>query len=226
MSQEIQRHFDEIASDYDHWKQKSHHYHDFLKKFVGEVVPVADRVAEVGCGTGDILAALQPREGLGVDISPAMVAIASRKHPSLRFETHDITTAPLQERFPFVVAVDLVEHTLALDACMRNLAGSLEDGGKLVLTTANPHWRFFLHAAERLKLKMPEGDHRWRSPADLRLAAKGAGLREVSFSRGLLAPKDVPFLRRIDSAGWAEPLRRRAGLVQRAVFVRRPVESL
>jgi SAM-dependent methyltransferase len=221
MNQRVRRHFDAVASDYDAWKEKAHHYYGFLTQMVGETVPPGQRVAEIGCGTGDILASLDPSYGLGVDLSSEMVAIARRKHPDLRFQVHDITVSPLPDRFAYVVAVDLVEHTLNLDSCFRNLAESLSETGRLVVVTANPRWSWVLHIAERLRLKMPEGDHVWRSHEALLDAARLSGLHENSFTRDLLVPKNVPLLRRVDGAESLIALRQRLGLVQRAVFERR-----
>ena len=221
MNQNVRRHFDAVASDYDDWKEKAHHYYGFVTQMVGEAVPRGQRVAEIGCGTGDILASLDPSYGLGSDLSSEMVAIARRKHPDLRFQVHDITMSPLPDRFAYVVAVDLVEHTLDLDSCFRNLAESLSENGRLVVVTANPRWSWVLHVAERLRLKMPEGDHVWRSHEALLDAAEVSGLQETSFARDLLVPKNVPLLRRVDRAESLLPLRQRLGLVQRAVFERR-----
>jgi len=78
-------HFDNVAPDYDRWKIKAHHYYASLKANVAEVVPPGRRVLEVGCATGDILASLLPADGVGMDISPAMIELASKKHPQLRF---------------------------------------------------------------------------------------------------------------------------------------------
>ena len=37
---------------------------------------------EVGCGLGDLLAAVKPARGVGVDFSPAMIALARSAIPS------------------------------------------------------------------------------------------------------------------------------------------------
>ncbi len=211
-------HFDEVAPEYDRWKVKAHRYYDALKASLREVVPPGRRVLEVGCATGDVLASLAPDVGVGVDISPAMIERASEKHPGLRFLVHDLMRGPLDERFDFVVSADVAEHVPDLDTMMRSVAGMLNEGGLAVVVTANPLWSPVLHLAERLKLKMPEGDHEWRSREDLAASARRAGLRERSFDRSMIVPKDVPGLRGLDSAAWAEGLRQRAGLIQRAVF--------
>jgi SAM-dependent methyltransferase len=211
-------HFDRVAPDYDRWKEKAHRYYAALKKSLREIVPPRSRVLEVGCATGDILASLDPDEGLGLDISPAMIELAARKHPGLRFRVHDLMQGPLEERFDYAVAADVAEHVPDLDTMMSSLAGMLTDPGVAIVVTANPLWSPVLHVAERLRLKMPEGDHEWRSRADLASAARRAGLRERSFDRSLVMPKDVPGLVALDTARWAAPLRQRLGLIQRAVF--------
>jgi 2-polyprenyl-3-methyl-5-hydroxy-6-metoxy-1,4-benzoquinol methylase len=214
----VGEHFDRVAPDYDRWKAKAHRYYAALKTSLQEIVPSGSRVLEVGCATGDILASLAPAEGLGLDISPAMIELAARKHPDLRFRVHDLMEGRLDERFDYAVAADVAEHVPDLDKMMSSLAGMLTERGVAVVVTANPLWSPILHVAERLNLKMPEGDHEWRSREDLTSAARRAGLRERSFDRSLVMPKEVPGLRALDSAPWAAGLRQRVGLIQRAVF--------
>ena len=211
-------HFDDIAADYDRWKAKAHHYYAALKASLAEIIPPGSNLLEVGCATGDVLASLRPEAGLGIDISPAMIELASKKHPALRFRVHDLMQGPIDERFDYVVAADVAEHVPDLTVGMAAMAGMLTERGVLVVVTANPAWGPVLHVAERLNLKMPEGDHQWRSRDDLASAARRAGLHERSFTRSLLVPKEVPGLRGVDSASWAAGLRRRFGLIQRAVF--------
>jgi hypothetical protein len=105
-----------------------------------------------------------------------------------------------------------------LDALMVALAGSVSASGMVVVMTANPAWAPVLHMAELLRLKMPEGDHQWRSRTDMVSAAGRAGLRERSFDRSLIVPKEIVGIRALDTARWAAPLRSRFGLIQRLVL--------
>jgi SAM-dependent methyltransferase len=217
-SSPVGKHFDSVAPGYDRWKEKARHYYAALKASLVEIVPPRNHVLEVGCATGDILASLDPADGVGIDISPAMIQIASRKHPDLRFLVHDLMDGPIDERFEYVVAADVAEHVPDLDVCVQAMAGMLTENGVLVIVTANPAWGPVLHLAERLHLKMPEGDHQWRSRGDLVAAAVRAGLRERSFTRSLLVPKDLAGVGVLDRAAWASGIRERFGLIQRAVF--------
>lgn len=214
----VERHFDQISGEYDRWKARAAYYYQAVKAAVAEVVPPGRRVLEVGCGTGHVLSSLRPKGGLGTDLSPRMIELARKSHPDLRFEVHDLMGEPLAERFEFVVAVDVAEHVPDLRRAMRTMAAMMEPGGLLILITANPAWGPVLHLAERVKLKMPEGDHEWRSRSDLMSAAHTAGLRERSFVRSFIIPKAIPGLKALNTASWARGLCNRYGLVQRAVF--------
>ena len=54
-------------------------------------------VADVGCGPGRITAHLRQLgvDAFGIDLSPAMVALARRDHPGIRFDIGSMTTLPL-----------------------------------------------------------------------------------------------------------------------------------
>jgi 2-polyprenyl-3-methyl-5-hydroxy-6-metoxy-1,4-benzoquinol methylase len=211
-------HFDGVAADYDHWKHRARYYYSAVKSAVAEIVPPGRDVLEVGCGTGDVLASLRPTRGLGIDISRRMVSLAASKHPALQFKVHDLASEPLGERFPFVVAVDVAEHVEDLAGFMRGLSSAVDRDGRVVVVTANPLWGQVLHAAERLRLKMPEGPHEWRSRQDLMRAASEAGLKERSFDRSMLVPKRIPVIALLNRAPQTRGLRQRFGLIQRAVY--------
>ena len=71
-------------------------------------VPPGRSVLEIGCGTGDLLAALEPGRGVGVDLSRAMVDAAQRRHPHLQFEQTSGEKLALGETFDVIVLSDLV----------------------------------------------------------------------------------------------------------------------
>jgi SAM-dependent methyltransferase len=56
-------------------------------------------VADVGCGPGRITAYLRELgvDAFGIDLSPAMIEIARRDHPSLRFEVGSMTDLDLAD---------------------------------------------------------------------------------------------------------------------------------
>ena len=77
--------FDHFSANVQTWRRRNSGYHRAVASLARFYVPPGSRVLEVGSGTGDLLAALQPRRGVGVDISSEMVRLASAKHRDLEF---------------------------------------------------------------------------------------------------------------------------------------------
>jgi ubiquinone/menaquinone biosynthesis C-methylase UbiE len=190
----VRQHFETIAGEYDHWKEKSSYYYELLAGIYREFVPPGATVLEIGCGTGTLLHSLSPRRGVGVDLSPAMVDIAVSKHPALTFLVADAENLDLGETFEFVIVPDVIEHLSDVGAMFRSVRRHCGQGSRVIVTSVNPLWAPVLHLAERLGLKMPEGEHRWLSSEELRLTANEASLKTDGICGRILLPKHVPLL--------------------------------
>jgi SAM-dependent methyltransferase len=190
----IRDHFESIAGEYDLWKERSAYYYRLLAGIYRERVPEGAAVLEIGCGTGSLLSSLRPVRGVGIDISPRMVAIAASKFPGLTFRIADAESFDMGEDFDYVIVPDVVEHLMDVPAMFLSARTHLRRGGRLVVTCVNPRWAPVLHLAERLRLKMPEGEHRWLSGESLRRMGAGAGFGLAEFSGRILCPKAVPLL--------------------------------
>ena len=76
----------------EHWEQIwrdsspswGSYYHRWIQRVYGFIIPKGARVLELGCGSGDLLASLQPEYGFGIDFAPSAIANTHR-HPGLRF---------------------------------------------------------------------------------------------------------------------------------------------
>jgi SAM-dependent methyltransferase len=192
--EEVRDHFDGIAEKYDRWKEKSAYYYRLLAEIYRERVPEGASVLEIGCGTGTLLHALGPSRGLGVDISPAMVKIAAAKFPSLSFRVADAEAFAPGETFDYVIVPDVVEHLSDAAAMFRSARKGCHAGTRVIVTCVNPLWAPVLHLAERLGMKMPEGEHRWLPAGELGRLASEAGFELAEFSGRILCPKEVPLL--------------------------------
>lgn len=190
----VRDHFDAIAADYDRWKERSSYYYEQLADAYREFVPSGASVLEIGCGTGTLLASLRPRRGVGVDISPKMVEIAAAKHPALAFLIADAENLDLGETFEFVIVPDVIEHLSDVSAMFRSVRRCVRPESRLIVTSVNPLWAPVLHLAERLGLKMPEGEHRWVPAVKIEALARKAGFAVDGYHGRILCPKRVPLL--------------------------------
>ena len=75
-------HWDSVARDMDERKGLGGYYHARLRKIYQNAIAPGQRVLELGCGQGDLLAALRPSFGVGIDFSPEMICRAQKRHPA------------------------------------------------------------------------------------------------------------------------------------------------
>src|SRR3990170_2071734 len=77
-SQERITHWDKIAYDMDSKRGFSKSYHKRIEDIYKFLIPPGLRVLEIGCGQGDLLAAVKPAVGIGADFSKEMVRRAKK----------------------------------------------------------------------------------------------------------------------------------------------------
>ncbi len=132
--------YDAVASEYDArisgelaGKPLDRALLDAFTEEVGSGPPVCD----AGCGPGNVARYLKDR-GVnvhGLDLSPAMVAIAARSHPDIGFRTGDLATldgepADLAGIVAFYSLIHLPRERVA--GAIRNMKGHLRWGGLLL----------------------------------------------------------------------------------------------
>ncbi len=219
MTDLIEEHFDCIAKEYDSYKKKNWYYYSWLKKLYGDLIPDASKVniLEIGCGTGDILASLNPLQGVGVDVSAKMIEIAKEKHgnsPNLEFFKMAAEDLTLKQKFDYIILVDVIEHLRSVEDTVRALRKISGEGTRIIISMANPFWEPLLLVAEKLKLKMPEGEHYRIEYEELKRILKKNGFRIRFRGHRLLVPKKVVFSDAVNQSFYKIPFIRKMGLVE------------
>ena len=114
--------WDTIAQKMDHWTGWGGYYHQRLEDVFKFLIVPGQRVIEIGCAQGDLLAALKPSVGVGVDFSDAMIRRATAKHPDLRFIHADAHDIQLDEKFDVVILSDLVNDLWDVQTVFKRIA--------------------------------------------------------------------------------------------------------
>lgn len=144
------------------------------------------RVLDAGCGTGLHLLALADliSEGVGVDISPAMVARARKMAQSvdarLRFTTASAEelSAEVFGWFDLVFLIGSLEHMLDPGSVLTRVSAVLAPGGEVVVVMRNPlHPSALITRLTGRSKALPR--YRHMTPRELENVAERSGLMTV-----------------------------------------------
>jgi SAM-dependent methyltransferase len=216
---------DTQAQESDRWRRMNRYYYEEVERIVRFHVPRGMSVLEIGCGTGDLLAALAPSRGVGIDISPKALEIARAKHPGFTFLAGDAEDIPLAEPFDYILLSDLIGYLDDVQRAFEQLNRVCSPRTRVILTYFNYLWEPILRAGERLGIKRPQPDQNWLSLADLQNLLSLAGFQTVSMGYKVLLPVRVPLLSSLCNRVLANlPLLRKLSLVQTIIARPAPVQ--
>lgn len=191
----LQGYFDNFAPDRDYWRKKNLGYHQELERIAAYHVVPGSRVIEIGCGTGDMLAALKPSVGVGIDLSPEMINAAKAKYPQLRFEAVAAEKADLHgETFDYIILSDLLGFTFDILALFEHLKPLCHARTRLIINMHSRLWQPLLALAEMCGMKYRQPTLNWVTTEDVTNLLGLAGFEVVSTDSRVLLPKRIPLL--------------------------------
>jgi len=167
-------------------------YQRLLRSYYAFWVPPGLRVLELGCGLGDLLAAVKPARGLGLDFSPAMISQARQRHPELEFQVADAAEFSSNEKFDYILLSDLVNDLPDVQAVLQKLQSVAHSRTRLVLNFFNNLWRPILHAGEKLEIKAPTLLQNWLSTDDISNLLHLANWEVIKTDPRILWPVPTP----------------------------------
>ena len=195
-AQTLRDYFNAIAPEWDTWRSRNRFYHEHVKELVVGAVAPGSRVVDIGCGTGDVLAALQPSQGLGLNVANRLTQLAREKYPHLRFETVDVdkVTLPGDFRPDYVVSVNMLDHTSDVFELLASVHEYVTEHTLIVVTTSNPLWAPLLRLASRLGRRSRESPRNFITTRDISSILHVLGYDAVEVGLALPVPERVPVL--------------------------------
>jgi SAM-dependent methyltransferase len=183
---------DAEAPDRAKWRRRAAFFHSEDLRYLKFLIPEGARVLEIGCCTGELLAALKPSFGVGVDLSAASIELARRDYPDLQFYVGDVETPDLIRSLPgpfdFIVIVDTLGSLDDCQSMFENLHALCTRETRLLVGYYSHLWSPLLKLAELLRLKMPLPPQNVLAPPDVMALAALGDFEAVKSERRLLSP--------------------------------------
>ena len=177
-----------------HWYRRNRYHYREQARILRCHLAGGSKILHVGCGLGDLLAALEPGDGLGIEVSPTVIELARHRHPDLRFAALDPQDFQLDETFDRVVITSALADMTDIQGCLECVRAVCRPQTRVLLCYYNALWGPLLKLATALRLRRPTGEQNWLGPEDFDNLLRLAGFDLISRSAQTLLPVRVPGL--------------------------------
>ncbi len=179
-------------------RKRRAYYYGYLARVIRARVPAGQRVLDLGCGAGDLLAALQPSKGVGVDLSRRAIREARERHAGepLHFLEGDASDPAVLAQaggpFDVILLVNVVTHLTDVQALFERLHPLCHPGTRLLIYSYSRLWQPVLRLAEILGAKYRQPPESWLPPEEVRHMLTLADFELVRSDAHVLCPAGVP----------------------------------
>ena len=180
--------------------RRHRYFYDYMKRILRVRVPAGQRVLDLGCGSGDLLAALQPSYGVGIDVSAPAIETARQRHAAacLRFVQGDAADpgvlASAGGPFDVVLLVNVVTHLTDVQAALERLHAVVHPRTRVFIYSYSRLWQPLLRLAEIVGLKYRQPPESWLPPEEIENMLALADFELVRRDAQLVCPVHVPLV--------------------------------
>jgi ubiquinone/menaquinone biosynthesis C-methylase UbiE len=191
MLKNIIDHYDRLAPERDSYRDKNRYYYSLLFKEYQYFIPKGKKVLEVGCSTGDLLNALNPSLGVGIDVSSATIKIATAKFPQYQFFTGTISDYQSDEKFDYIVLSGLLGELEDIQQFFADLKKFCHPHTRIIIEYYSVMWQYLLKLGEETHAKIPQKMQNWITHHDVCNFLALTGYEPIKTERSIIFPKNI-----------------------------------
>lgn len=176
------------------WRKKNSYYYKWLDNIYTYNVRPNSRVLHVGCECGDLLAAVKPLYGVGIDSDDAAIALAKQRFPELHFDVQDPHALDLEDTFDYVLICNSIGTWSDIQQVFENILPYTHEDTRVIVTYYSYLWEGVLRLGSLLGLRRPNRHQNWLPPEDI---VNLLNLSNYDFIRNdnfMMMPKYIPVL--------------------------------
>lgn len=190
-----------------HWNERTHKpvkkgvtksYHQLLKRLFRQHIPENSKILEIGCFRGDLLNALSPSHGVGVDFSDVAVKHAREKYPHLTFhclDGHDLHS--LSETFDYIILSDLINDVYDVQCILEQVKRLCTPNTRIIFNFQSHLWSPMIRLARKCGVAHDQLLQNWFTMHDIKNMLNIVGFDIVSSQEEILFPTQFPLIGRL-----------------------------
>lgn len=190
---EIWETYNRIAPLRKRWISRNSYFYKKLSAFLRFIVEPGSSLALYRSELGQVLHAMAPAKGVGVEICSAMVEQAAKTHPQYLFINADPESVKLPQEYDYHIfntLGDLVDVTNAFD----NIRRYSSSRSRLIVINYNFLWYPLYSLAQKVGWKYPQPSQNWFSSGLITNLLHLSGFETIKVYHQILMPFYLPFV--------------------------------
>ena len=189
-----------VASCYDRlgnaaFRPARHYYYRRIIHRLRQMVEPGARVLDIGCGDGELLAAMRPSVGVGIDLSDSLIGEARRRFPDLRFvhgcgeDVYD-----LSDTFDYVIISQTLGEVYDVQTLLHAVQRVCHARTRLLIVHESRVWQPALRLMEWLRIKNSSPEKNWLPSDEVTHLLSLADFETIRMLGLTIAPVRIPLL--------------------------------
>jgi len=186
------QHLEKVRDFYDaaptglNWSGRT--YRRQLAHYYNLLIPADASVLEIGCAGGELLAQLNAKRKVGIDLSPRQIEAARLRVPDAEFHVQAGEALQLAGPFDCIIISDTLNLAADVQRLFEQLPAVSHAGTRLFVNFHNSLWRPVFTLATWCGLKERQPENSWLASSDVLNLLELAGWSPVSRQGRLLVP--------------------------------------
>lgn len=221
----VRESYERIAGVREKWISRNRYFYGKLGQFLKFIIEPGKSVLLLKSEAGQLLDAIDPPVGVGVEACRRMASSAAKKYPRFGFICADYEDVPLRRAFDYVVFYTLGD-IIDIERALINARNRAGERTRFIIVNYNYLWRPLMYMAEKTGLKAPQPTQNWLNAGIIENLLHISGYEVVKSYRQVLFPFYVPVLSRLLNDFAAKlPLVRRLCFLQIIVARKAPAAA-
>ncbi len=189
----VRESYEKIAGVREKWIGRNRYFYGKLGRFLKFIIEPGKSVLLLKSEAGQLLDAIDPAVGVGVEACRRMASSAAKKFPRFDFICADYEDLSLRRVFDYVVFYTLGD-IIDIERALVNAQSLADERTRFIIVNYNYLWRPLIYLAEKTGLKAPQPTQNWLNAGIIENLLHISGYEVVKGYRQALFPFYVPVL--------------------------------
>jgi ubiquinone/menaquinone biosynthesis C-methylase UbiE len=161
------------------------------------LIPPGQSVLEIGCACGELLNAVSPARGVGVDFSKEMASCAKKNYPKLEIILAEASEFRTEEKFDAIILSDLLNDLWDVQELFSHMKSWCHSDTRIMINSFSRVWQLPLNIARRHGFATPNLPQNWLTRDDIFNLLNIEGYEPIVSTGEILLPAKIPILQNL-----------------------------